>query len=275
MNDDKLGATTKIALAQLEISADIISNHDKAIMFMERAAEEGARCICFPELQFSPFFPQYLDTDVSEYCWPIDHSIVRSICEKAKELSIVAMPNFYLMESGNKFDCTLTIDTDGTILDISKMVHIAQVPYFYEQSYYTQSDTGFHVSNTALGQVAVVVCYDRHFPESIRTCALRGAQLIVIPTANTKAESLEMFEWEVRLAAVHNHVFIAMCNRTGIEGEMDFGGESIVVDPMGNVLSKANDEEQILFAELDFNLVNKTRTAQSYLKLRRPEMYEQ
>lgn len=258
----------------MKISTDVKTNVDNSILFMKRAAQEGAHCICFPELQFSPFFPQYEDRDVSHYCWPIDHPIVCSICEKAKDLNIVAMPNFYLLENGNRYDCTLTIGTDGSILNTSKMVHIAQVRYFYEKSYYTPSDTGFLVSNTILGRIAVVVCYDRHFPESIRTCALKGAELIVIPTANTKAESLEMFEWEVRLAAMQNGVYIAMCNRVGVEDEMEFGGESIVIDPRGNIITKANDKEQLLFAEFDLGMVDQLRTPHSYINLRRPRMYE-
>lgn len=86
--------------------------------------------------------------------------------------------------------------------------------------------------------------FDRHYPESIRTEALMGADLILIPTVNTKTEPSEMFEWELRVQAFHNSVSIAMCNRVGQEGEMNFSGESIVVNPNGKVIKKAGDQEE-------------------------------
>ena len=75
----------------------------------------------------------------------------------------------------------------------------------------TPSEDGFKVFDTPFGKVGIVICFDRHLPESIRTCTLKGAQLIIIPTANTLAEPLEMFEWELRVQAFQNNVFVAMC----------------------------------------------------------------
>jgi len=88
-----------------------------------------------------------------------------------------------------------------------------------------------------------VVCFDRHYPESIRTEALRGAELIIIPTANTKSEPSELFQWEIRVQAFQNYVNIAMCNRVGTEDQMEFSGESVVVDYNGNVITCADDRE--------------------------------
>jgi predicted amidohydrolase len=155
----------------------------------------------------------------------------------------------------------------------AKMVHIAQVPCFYEQDYYEPSDTGFQVFPTPYGNIGVVVCFDRHYPESIRTCVLKGADLIIIPTANTTSEPTELFEWELRVPAMQNGVFIAMCNRTGLEGEMDFSGESIVVNPNGDVVTKANDQAQILYADIDLSETKEARENRPYLPLRRPDAY--
>src|SRR5262249_15387824 len=148
------------------------------------------------------------------------------------------------------FDASIAIDATGEILGISKMVHIAQLPCFYEQDYYAPSDTGFHVYSTTKGRIGIVVCFDRHYPESIRACARQGAELIVVPTANTAAEPMELFAWEMRVAAFQNNVFIAMCNRTGAEGQMQFSGESLVCNPNGDVIYKAGDGETLGIAEL-------------------------
>lgn len=99
------------------------------------------------------------------------------------------------------------------------MVHVAQAEKFYEQDYYTPSDDGFKVFDTIYGKIGIVVCFDRHYTESIRTEMLMGADLIVVPTVNTKAEPSEMFEWELRVQAFQNSVAVAMCNRVGTEGQ--------------------------------------------------------
>jgi predicted amidohydrolase len=160
------------------------------------------------------------------------------------------------------------------VIGIQKMVHIAQAEKFYEQDYYEPSDTGFQVFDTEMGKIGIVVCFDRHYPESIRTETLMGADLILIPTVNAKSEPLEMFEWEIRVQAFQNSVAIAMCNRVGTEGDMVFAGESILTDANGNVIVKADDTEQLIFAEIDLQTVEKVRSGKPYTTLRRPEMYK-
>ena len=98
------------------------------------------------------------------------------------------------------------------------MVHVFQAPQFYEVDYYTPSEDGFKVFDMPFGRVGIVICFDRHLPESIRTCSLLGAALVIVPTANCKAEPMELFEWEIRVQAMQNSVFVAMCNRVGLEG---------------------------------------------------------
>jgi predicted amidohydrolase len=261
----------KIALAQIRIAPETGVNLEKALHCMEEAASNGAKVVCFPELQFTPFFPQFPKKDASGYALSISNEFVQMIRKKCKEQGLVTVPNFYLHEGEKTYDASPVIDSDGALLGISKMVHVVRAPYFYEQDYYAPSDTGFQVYDTAAGRLGVVICFDRHYPESIRICALKGAQLIVIPTANTKAEPLETFEWEVRIPAMQNNVFIAMCNRVGKEGAMHFAGESLIVDPNGEVMAKADDTEQILYAELDLKAIDKSREERPYVKLRRPE----
>ena len=109
---------------------------------------------------------------------------------------------------------------------------------------------------------------------SVRTEALMGAELILIPTVNTKAEPSEMFEWELKVQAFHSSVFIAMCNRVGTEGDMDFSGESIVVDPNGDTVIKADDTEQLVYADIDLPKATNIRRHRPYTTLRRPELYK-
>lgn len=101
-----------------------------------------------------------------------------------------------------------------------------------------------------------------------------GADLILIPTVNTKTEPSEMFEWELRVQSFHNSVSIAMCNRVGQEGEMNFSGESIVVNPNGKVIKKASNQEEILYVDIDLSNSKKTRESRPYTQLRRKELYQ-
>ena len=150
----------------------------------------------------------------------------------------------------------------------------AQCEKFYEQDYYTPSEEGFQVFDTSFGKIGIVVCFDRHYPESIRTEALRGAELIIIPTANTIEEPSELFQWEVRIQAFQNSVNIAMCNRVGIEDEMEFSGESIVTDFNGNICVVADGKEQLLITEIDLGAATETRKIKPYIWLRRSNLYE-
>ena len=97
--------------------------------------------------------------------------------------------------------------------------------------------------------------------------------MIIIPTANTKTEPMEMFEWEIRVQAMQNQVFIAMCNRVGVEDQMEFSGESIIVDPNGDIIFKADDQEQLIECEIDLNEAKLLRTQKPYFSTRRPECY--
>ena len=263
----------KIALCQMKMSRDPEQNCRKALEQIRLAAEQGARLVCFPEVQLSPFFPQYEGLDASAWCVPWDSPVIRGFCDACREHGIFASPNFYVEKDGKRYDMSLLIDDRGELLGEQKMVHIAQCPCFYEQDYYTPSEEGFRVFDTSIGKIGIVVCFDRHYPESIRTSALKGAELILVPTANTKDEPSELFQWEIKIQAFQNSVNVAMCNRVGLEGSMDFSGESIVADYNGNTVALAGDGETLLFAEVDLPAASATRERKPYTSLRRPELY--
>lgn len=263
----------RIALAQMKNSGNMQDNLNKSIELIRIAAKNHADLILFPEVQLTEFFPQYKGNDVTKYRLKINSKEVKKIQDISRECSIISVPNIYLDENGKAYDASLLIGTDGEIKGIQKMVHVAQAEQFYEQDYYTPSDDGFKVFDTIYGKIGIVVCFDRHYPESIRTESLMGADLILIPTVNTKAEPSEMFEWELRVQAFQNSVAIAMCNRVGSEGSMDFSGESIVVDANGNVIAKADDGEQLLYADIDLSASLRIRQNRPYTNLRRKEFY--
>jgi predicted amidohydrolase len=263
----------QLALAQYAVTADMQDNLGKVLNLMADARRQAAGLVLFPELCLSPFFPQYRGQSAGHYALYLEDDPIQQLQAACQRLKLAASPNVYLRERGQCFDASLMIGADGAIQGVSKMVHIAQVPGFYEQDYYTPSDTGFRVYDMPFGKVGIVVCFDRHYPESIRTCVLRGASLVLIPTANTTDEPLDLFECELRAAALQNGVYIAMCNRVGTEGEAVFAGDSMVVDPHGSVVARGNSSESLLIVGIEPSEVAVAREKRPYLALRRPDMY--
>lgn len=261
----------RLAMAQMSMTPDMVGNLEKSISYIKQA--DRCDLIFFPEIQLSPFFPQYEKRDSANYLTDPDSEYIARFCRAARDNDIFVSPNVYLSENGKSYDASLWITPEGRIDGTAKMVHIMQAERFYEQDYYTPSEDGFKVFETPFGRVGIVICFDRHLPESIRSCALKGAQLIIVPTANTLDEPLEMFEWELRVQAFQSNVFIAMCNRIGREDKMDFCGQSIVVSPEGDVIAKADGCEQLIEVGLDLSLAETARNKRPYITTRRDDGY--
>ncbi|MBR1456487.1 MAG: carbon-nitrogen hydrolase family protein [Oscillospiraceae bacterium] len=256
----------KLAMAQMRMTGDLQKNLRSALNDMERAAAAGADLIIFPEVQLSPFFPAKEKQEVSQWLVSEEGPEVRAFCEACGRLGIWASPNVYLEENGSRYDASLLIDDTGRLRGVSKMVNIFQARCFYERDYYTPSDTGFRVYDTPFGKVGVVICFDRHIPDSIRSCAKQGAELVIIPTANLTEEPMELFEWEIRVQAFQNTVYVAMCNRVGQEGALCFAGESLVAGPDGSLLYKAGGEAGLHCVELPLEGLAELRRGRDWLQ---------
>lgn len=257
----------RLAMVQMRMSDSTEENLAKTLRFMERAGEAGADLIFFPEVQLSPFFPQYEKQDAEPWAMSLDGSEITAIRNACRKFHIYASPNVYLKQGDRRYDASLMIDAAGEIVGISKMVHIAQAKYFYEQDYYTPSDDGFKVYETPFGKIGIVICFDRHLPDGIRSCARQGAELVIIPTANIEGEPLELFEWEVRVQAFQNTVFTAMCNRVGPEGELTFAGQSLLAAPDGSLRFKTGGEEELLLLDVPLAEAGQARNSRPWLTL--------
>ncbi len=154
------------------------------------------------------------------------------------------------------------------------MLHIAEMPGFHEQGYYAPGDRGMPVYRTAAGRVGVAVCYDRHYPEVMRSLGLQGAELVVVPQAGAAGEWPDgLFEAELRVAAFQNGYFTALANRVGREGDLEFAGESFVCDPSGRVVARApRGVDHVLVADLDLAEVAASHARRLFLRDRRPEI---
>jgi N-carbamoylputrescine amidase len=268
----------RAALAQLAASPDRAANLARALEVMGEAKQAGADLIAFPEVILDRFFPQVPgDRKALDLAEPIPGPISDRIAERARELGLVTVFNLYELDgtTGRRFDSSPVYDADGSLLGVTRMVHITDYEGFHEQDYYHPGDRGVPVYDTRAGRVGVAICYDRHYPEVMRALGVAGAELVVIPQAGTIGEWPEgLYEAEVRTAAFQNGYFAILANRVGFEGKLHFSGESFAVDPEGTVLARGKSlEEDLVLVDLDLSACATSTARKLFWKHRRAELY--
>jgi N-carbamoylputrescine amidase len=267
-----------VACAQFRHEGDRAASVEKAIEWMGRAADQGADIIVFPELAFDFFFPQ-VRADARYFDWaePIPGPTTERFQAAAAELGLVTVINvFERAAPGRYYDASPVIDADGTLLGVSRMLHIAEEPGYNEKYYYWPGEGGRPVYETRAGRLGVAICYDRHYPEHFRALTLGGAELVVVPTATSTSEQTfkDVWEIEIQASAVANQIFVAVANRAGVDGELRFFGESFLVNPAGRVIARAtSEEEELLVAELDLGDIERVRRQVPFLRDLRRDLY--
>ena len=267
----------RIALIQQSASTDQQSNLKKGLKNAEEAIQNGAKIIVFPELAFMRFFPQHrLEGDRFRFAEPIPGPTTNPFVELARQHKVVFVLNLYERDGECAYDASPVIDADGSILGTTRMMHITQYEHFYEQDYYDPGNTGAPVYDTEYGRIGVSICYDRHYPEHLRSMALQNADLVVIPQAGAAGEWPEgVYEAELQTASFQHGFFVALANRVGEEDVLTFAGESVVTDPRGQIMAQAPAAtDAILYADLDFATVAESPARNLFLQHRRKDEYE-
>lgn len=267
----------RIALIQQNAGPDPAENLRKGLKNARAAAEAGANIIAFAEVAFQQFFPQHrLEGDRFRFAETIPGPTTDAFSALARELGVVIVLNLFEQDGDRAFDSSPVIDSDGSILGVTRMMHITHYHGFFEQDYYDPGDRGAPVYDTAHGRIGVCICYDRHYPEVLRALALGDAQLVVVPQAGAEGEWPEgVYEAELQTGSFQHGFYMALANRVGPEAVLTFEGASFVTDPNGSVVARAaTGEEAILTADLDFNLVERSAARTLFMQHRRPETYE-
>jgi N-carbamoylputrescine amidase len=268
----------KIALIQQSASEDTKSNIDKAVHSVKEAAGNGANIICFAELAFTPFYPQKpVGKNKIELAGTIPGLTTEVFSKLAKEFGVVIILNLFEKVGDNFYDSSPVINIDGSILGVTRMMHITDYACFHEKGYYDPGNTGAPVYETNFGKIGIAICYDRHYPEYMRALALKGAEVVFIPQAGSVGEWPKgLYEAELRVASFQNGYFTALCNRVGKEECLTFAGESFVCNPEGIVIAKAKEgKDEILYCEIDPEKLKTSHARNLFLKDRRPELYKE
>ncbi len=267
----------RLAMAQLPSGEDRGRNLLRCLEVMGEAKAQGAEVIVFPELVLDRFFPHRRgDETARALAESIPGPATDKVAARARELGLVTVFNLYEVDGeGRTFDSSPVFDADGSLLGVTRMIHITDFEGFHERDYYHPGDRGAPVYSTRAGRLGVAICYDRHYPEYTRALAAGGAEVIVIPQAGTVGEWPEgLYEAEVRTLAFQNGVFAALCNRVGKEERLDFAGESFAVDPDGRVIARGKSgDEDLLIADLELGRVAASCGKRLFWRDRRPELY--
>ena len=266
----------RIALIQQTATEDNESNILRGLKNIDKAAEMGAEVVVFAELAFTRFYPQYrANENLSDLAEPVPGPTTERFMAKAKEHNMVIIINLLEIEKGRTYDSSPVIDSDGSLLGTTRMVHIADYECFYEKSYYEEGNHGAQVYDTAVGKIGVAICYDRHYPEFMRALGVKGAEVVVIPQAGTIGEWPDgLYEAELQVASFHNGYFCALANRVGKEDKMEFAGESVITNPEGRVIAQSpSAKDDILIHNLDLSEVAKSNARTMFFRDRRPDIY--
>lgn len=259
----------KIGLVQQANTADIQGNIERLKANIRRAASEGAELVVLQELHNGLYFCQTEDTRLFDLAEPIPGPSTETFGELARELGIVLVLSLFERRAPGLYHNTaVVLERDGSIAGKYRKMHIPDDPAYYEKFYFTPGDLGFEPIDTSVGRLGVLVCWDQWYPEAARLMAMRGADLLIYPTAigwessdtdEEKARQLGAWVTVQRGHAVANGLPVVSVNRVGHEPDpsgqtngIRFWGNSFVAGPQGELLAELpNDEETVRVVEVD------------------------
>ena len=281
----------KLGLVQQANSSDRAANIEKLKQNIRACALQGAELVVLQELHNGLYFCQTENTEVFDQAEPIPGPSTEGFGALAKELGIVLVLSLFEKRAPGLYHNTaVVIEKDGAIAGKYRKMHIPDDPAYYEKFYFTPGDLGFEPIETSVGKLGVLVCWDQWYPEAARLMALKGAELLIYPTAigwessdadDEKARQLNAWIISQRAHAVANGLPVISVNRVGHEPDpsmqtngIQFWGNSFVAGPQGEFLAQAgNDRPENIVVEIDMERSENVRRWWPFLRDRRIDEY--
>lgn len=281
----------KVGIVQQSNTANIQQNMAALQAGIEKCAEQGAQLVVLQELHNSLYFCQTEDTNLFDLAEPIPGPSTDFYAEIARRCHVVLVTSLFERRAPGLYHNTAVVfDSDGSIAGKYRKMHIPDDPAYYEKFYFTPGDLGFEPIATSVGKLGVLVCWDQWYPEAARLMALRGAELLIYPTAigwessDTDAEKArQQGAWETvqRGHAVANGLPVVTVNRVGHEPDpsqqtrgIQFWGHSFVAGPQGELLFLAPDDAPCTtVVDVDMTRSEQVRRWWPFLRDRRIENY--
>ena len=266
-------------------------NLQKLAKGIAQAAQRGAQLVVLQELHNTPYFCQTENPDLFDLAEPIPGPSTDFFGTLARQFGIVIVTSLFERRAAGLYHNTaVVIEKDGTIAGKYRKMHIPDDPAYYEKFYFTPGDLGFEPIDTSVGRLGVQVCRDKWYPEGARLMALRGADLLIYPTAigyessdtpEEQARQREAWTTVQRGHAVANGLPVIAVNRTGHEPDpsgqthgIQFWGSSFVAGPQGEFLYRAEiDEEVVAIVDIDLQRSENVRRWWPFLRDRRIEEF--
>lgn len=264
----------KIALVQFEGAiCEVEANTAHACDLIAEAARNGADLVVLPELFSTGYNLDIVGPRILDLAERVDGPTVAALRAAGRENNVYVIAGLALVKEqlpAVAFNSSVFIDRAGELMGTFDKAHLWALERFY-----FRSGNELPVFDTEFGKVGVMICYDMGFPEVARILALKGAELIVCPSAWCE-EDHDVWNYNTQCRALENTVFLAAVNRHGREDDLYMGGHTRVCNPRGAVIAElAEEAEGILYAELDFEQLKTFRTASPYLRDRRPDLYDE
>lgn len=251
--------TIRVGVAQHSYSEDIALNRARNLNSIQSLGADGADLVVLSELHDSLYFCQTEDVANFKYATSLPGEFTDTYAQAAADAGVVLVASTFERRAPGLYHNTAVVfDSDGTICGTYRKMHIPDDPGFYEKFYFTPGDLGFEPIQTSLGPLGVLVCWDQWYPEAARLMAMRGARMLIYPTAigwnpdDDSAEKQRQREaWITiqRSHAVANGLPVVSVNRCGFEEDpsgatsgIDFWGFSFVAGPQGEILAMAPTE---------------------------------
>ena len=280
----------KVALLQQEFKGTKEATIAKTLELIAEAKKGGADLVVCQELHQTQYFCQSEDTNFFDHAnnWQEDVAFWGKV---AKENGVVLVTSLFEKRADGLYHNTAFVfERDGSVAGKYRKMHIPDDPGFYEKFYFTPGDIGFEPVETSLGKLGVLVCWDQWYPEAARLMALKGAKILIYPTAigwfegdseDEKSRQLEAWVAVQRGHSVANGLPVVAVNRVGFEkddsGVMDgikFWGNSFVFGPQGEQLFRANSTDELCkIVEIDMKRSEEVRRIWPFLRDRRIDAY--
>ena len=274
------------AATQMACSKNSKDNIDKAINIIESAAKKGANVVLIQELFETQYFCKDQKEELFELAKPFeDNPTIHLMSKVAKDNNVVLPISFFEKANKAHFNTIAMIDSDGTIMGKYRKSHIPDGPGYQEKFYFNPGNTGFKVWDTKFCKVGVGICWDQWSSEAAKIMALKGAEVILYPTAiggepdnNDDFDSSDMWQRAMIGHAAVNQVPIVASNRIGSEEGYEvsnfFYGRSFITDFTGEIKAEASrDKEEILIAKIDLDEAEGFRNSWGIFRDRRPDLY--
>ncbi len=252
---------------------------EKHLPFVDEASKEGVQILCFQEIFNGPYFCPSQDARWYDAAESVPGPTTDALIPYARKHEMVmVVPVYEREQAGVYYNSAAVIDANGKYLGKYRKNHIPHTAGFWEKYFFKPGNLGYPVFDTEYAKVGVYICYDRHFPEGARLLGLNGAELVFNPSATVKGLSQYLWKLEQPAHAVANGYFLGCINRVGTEPPWNIGefyGSSYFVDPRGNFLAEGSEDgDELIVADLDFDMIEEVRRVWQFYRDRRPETYQ-